>query len=162
MAALIEAVVRDLENLHEEFQAEFNQQKDASEGLLNRANALCDQMEKLRQEATLEQGEHTLMSSQHAFKELKRDIQHSHAQQKTSRKTLSRKIQKTLDKIHHIPHQQIEDILPSQLQNAKQKVKEAQEQFTSGISSYRKEIEQRITSIHDALALTKEASGHGR
>ena len=159
---LIEAVIRDLETLSQEFQAEFHQQKDASEGLVNRANALHDQIEKLRHEANLDQGEQTLANSQHEFKELKRDIQNYHAQQKTSKKTLSRKVQKTLDKIHHIPPQQIENILPSQLQNAKQKVKEAQEQFTGGLSSYRKEIDQRVTSIHDALALTKEASGQGK
>ncbi|UCE63374.1 MAG: membrane protein insertase YidC [Nitrospirota bacterium] len=159
---LVEAVVRELEQLHGEFEVELNQQKDVSEGLLNQANTLYAEIEKLRQEATPEDVENLIKKSHQAFKELKRDIQESHTRQKASRKTLSRKVQKTLDKIHHIPQQQIEEILPNQFQDARQKIKETQDLFTTGLSSHRGDIEQRVASIHEALTLTEEAIGGGK
>jgi YidC/Oxa1 family membrane protein insertase len=158
----VEAVVRELEQLQEEFEAELNQQKDVSEDLLNQANTLYAEIEKLRQEATPEDVENLLMRTHQTFKDLKRDIQQYHIRQKNSRKTLSRKVQKTLDKIHHIPQQEIEEILPDQFQNARQKVKAAQDQFTTGLSSSREHIEQRVASIHEALTVTEEAIGGGK
>ena len=130
----IEAVVRDLEQLHEEFQIELKQQKDISQSFLNQANDLYEQVNKLRRESTPEDLEEPLKQSHQAFKELKSNIQQTLTRQKNSRKTLSRKIQKALDKIHHIPQHQIETIVPSQFQQAKQKVKETQEHFTTGLS----------------------------
>lgn len=158
----VEAAVRELEQLQEEFEIELSQQKDVSESLLNQAHALYAEIEKLRQEATPEKVENLLKRSHQSFKELKRDIQEYHTRQKTSRKTLSRKVQKTLDKIHHIPQQQVEEILPDQFQNARQKVKAAQDQFTTGLSSYREHIDKRVASIHEALTLTEEAIGGGK
>ncbi len=159
---LVEAVVRDLEQLQGEFEVELIHHKDVSGGLLNQANRLYAEIEKLRQDATPGDVENLLNKSHQAFKELKRDIQESHTRQKASRKTLSRKVQKTLDKIHHIPQQQIEEILPNQFQDARQKIKEAQNQFTTGLSNHRGEIEQRVASIHEALTLTEEAIGRGK
>lgn len=159
---LVEAVVRELEQLQGEFEVELNNQKDVSEGLLNQANTLYAEIEKLRQEAPPEDVENLLKKSHQAFKDLKRDIQESHTRQKASRKALSRKVQKTLDKIHHIPQQQIEEILPNQFQDARQKIKEAQNLFTTGLSSKRGDIEQRVASIHEALTLTEEAIGGGK
>ena len=130
--------------------------------LINQANSLYAEIEKLRQEAPPEDVENQLKKSHLAFKELQRDIQEHHTRQKNSRKTLSRKVQKTLDKIHHISQQQIEEILPNQFQNARQKVKMAQDQFTTGLSSSREHIEQRVASIHEALTLTEEAIGGGK
>ena len=159
---LVEAVVRELEQLQGEFEAELNQQKEASGDLLNQANTLYAEIEKLREGTSPQERENLLKRSHETFKELKRDIQEYHTRQKTSRKTLSRKVQKTLDKIHHIPQQQIEEILPNQFQDAKQKVKAAQNQFTTGQSSSRESIEKRVASLHEAFTLTEEAIGGGK
>lgn len=158
----VEAVVRDLGRLHEEFESELTQQKGVSHDLVNKANALYAEIEKLRQESTHEDTDDRLAQSRHAFKELKREVQQYHSRQKTSRKALARKFQKTLDKIHHIPHENIEEILPSQFQQAREKVKAAQEQFTTKLSAERESIERKVASIHEALALTENASGQGR
>ena len=155
-------MVRELEQLQGEFEVELNHQKDVSEGLLDQANTLYAEVEKLRQETTPEDVENLLKKSHQAFKELKRDIQESQTRQKASRKALSRKVQKTLDKVHHIPQQQIEEILPNQFQDARKKIKEAQNQFTTGLSSKRGDIEQRVASIYEALTLTEEAIGGGK
>ena len=154
--------MRELEQLQGEFEVELNQQKDVSEGLLNQANTLYAEIEKLPQQGTPEDVEKLFKKSHQAFKELKRDIQESYTRQKASRKTLSRKVQKTLDKIHHISQQQIEEILPNQFQNARKKIKEAQDLFTTGLSSHREPIEQRVASIQEALTLTEEAIGGGK
>ena len=158
---LVEAVVRELEQLKGEFESEFNQQKEVSEGLLNQADTLYAEIEKLREETGPQEKADMLKRSQEMFKELKRDIQEHHTRQKASRKTLFRKVQKTLDKIHHIPQQQIEEILPNQFQDAKQKVKAVQNEFATGLSSSRERIEKRVESIQVALALTEEANGGG-
>ena len=160
--SLVEAVVRELEQLHGEFEGELHQQKDVSENLLNQADTLYAEVEKLRQEGTPEDMENLLQRTHHTFKELKREFQEYHTRQKTSRKTLSRKVQKTLDKIHHLPQQQIEEILPNEFQDARNKIKEAQDQFTAKLSSSRKQIELRVGSIHESLTLTEEAIGGGK
>ena len=157
----VEAVVRELEQLQEEFAVELNQQKDVSEGLLSQADALYAEIETLRQKTMPGEVENLLKKSQQAFQELKRDIQQYHAGQKTSRKSLSRKLQKALDKINHIPQQQVEEILPERFPEARQKVKEAQEQLVAGLSSYRETLDERVASIHEALGLPEEAIEKG-
>ena len=142
--------------------SELGRQKDVSEELLNKANTLNTDIETLRQEGTREDVEQQLEKSRQSFKELKRDIQHYHTQQKTSRKALSRKLQKTLDKIHHIPQENIEKILPSQFQQVREKVKAAQEQFTAQLSAQRESIQGKVSSIHEALVLVEGGSGQGR
>ena len=158
----VESVMRDLEKLQEEFESELGRQKDVSEELLHKANALITDIETLRQEGAREDVEQQLEKSRQSFKELKRDIQQYHTQQKTSRKALSRKLQKTLDKIHHIPQENIEKILPSHFQQVREKVKAAQEQFSAQLSAQRESIQGKVSSIHEALVLVEGGSGQGR
>ena len=158
----VESVMRDLEKLQEEFESELSRQKDLSEELLNQAGTLNTAIVALHKEGTPKDVERQIEESRQSFKELKRDVQQYHTQQKTSRKALSRKLQKTLDKINHIPNENIEKILPSQFQQVKEKVKAAQEHFTDQLSAQRESIQTKVSSIHEALNVVEGGSGQGR
>ena len=158
----VESVMRDLEKLQEEFDSELGRQENLSQELLNKANTLTTDIETLQQKGPQGDVEQQLEGSRQSFKELKRDIQQYHSQQKTSRKALSRKLQKTLDKIHHIPQENIEKILPSQFQQVREKVKATQEEFTTQLSAQRESIQDKVSSIQEALALVEGGGEPGR
>ena len=143
----VEAVVRDLEQLHEEFQTELSQHQDSTQTLIGKVSALSIAVEELRREATRGDVGTKLKTTQQTFKELNREIQQSYARQKTSRKGLSRKVQKALDKVNHVSHENLEDGLRSQFEQAKDKVKAAQKQLTTKLSTQREDLEAKVSGV---------------
>ena len=155
----VEAVVRDLEQLHEEFRNELAQHQDSTQTLIGKVSALSIEVEELRREATRGDVGPKLKTTQQTFKELNREIQQSYARQKTARKGLSRKVQKTLDKVNHVSHENLEDGLQSQFEEAKERVKAAQKQLTNTLSTQRADLETKLSGVKEALNLTEEAIG---
>ena len=160
--AQVEAVVRELDEIKAEFETEQAQNKDHSGGLINQAETLYAEIEKIGQKAESGEGLDHLEKAHQTFKDLRRDIQNYHTRQKTSRKTFSRKIQKALDKIHHIPQSQIEEILPEQFANSRKEVKEAQDRFAKEQSTNRDRIEKQVAAIQQVLATISEVLGRGK
>ena len=158
----VEAVVREMEEIESEYEKEHSQHKDQGGGLIKQAETLYAEIEHIRQGTESGQGQDLLEKANQTFKDLKKDIQEYYTRQKASRKTLSRRVQKALDKIHHIPQNQIEEILPEQFATTRKKVKEAQDHFAQEQSTNRGRIDQQVAAIQQALATAGEAMGRGK